>query len=192
MNTHPPSGRRRRVLLWSVVFLGLCFLGAAHVVYSAVSLTRDAAALRGSVLTAMDGQAQTRVQVSVGPVFLGLARQLLPLIDDVPEEALCALRSVRSASVGVFELEQSLPAGGDYVRSADASMRNRGWTRVLAVRDGASTVLVYAPGKASRGAEMDLCLAVVEERNVVIVAASVRPSDLLPLISQRGAWPEKI
>lgn len=179
-----PRHRGRRVLLWATVFLGLCFLGLASVVYSAVTLTREAAVLRRGVLDGIDIPAHARVQVSVGPVFLTLARQFLPLIEDLPAEAACALRSVTSASVGVFELDRHPSAGADCIRSADRSMRERGWTRVVGVRDGGSTVLVYAPLGHRGGDEMDLCLAVVEERNLVIVSARLRPKDLIPLIEQ--------
>ena len=184
MNARP--SRRKllaRVFLWCGVGLCICFAALGYLVYGVVSLSRDARTLKTTVLSSLDVPTDVKVQLSAGPALLGAARHIVPLFQGVPAEAEAVLRAVKSGSVGVFQLTSSPPGRRvECVQAAHAAMAERGWSRVVAVNDGSSTVLIYAPNEPSIAETLRFCLAVIEDRNVVIVAAQVDAAELLPLL----------
>src|SRR5512138_3376825 len=96
--------RRWSVWRWLAIVLGACALIVTIGIVNVLTLSRDAAALRRELFSAMHTRAQPQVQLDVGPGMLTLARGIVGLIHDVPPEAHQALAAVRAASVGVYHV----------------------------------------------------------------------------------------
>lgn len=165
---------------------GLALLMAVVAVVNVITLSRDAATLRRAVVRAGDLSLSTKVQLSTGPLLLGLTRGVTGLIDAVPPEAHQALASVRKASVGVYDLEHDATASdrSRILEEADAGLRGRGWTRLVAVRNSESTVVVYTPDASNPGSSLRVCLAVCNQQQLVIASATVRPEALMDLVER--------
>ena len=105
----PAPAPRRHVWRWVFLAAGICltpFVILGAVALSFISLDRNAATLRNRVMDATDSGWHTKVQLSVGGVTLGAARQVLRFIHapDI-DEARLALSAVHRASVGVYEAD---------------------------------------------------------------------------------------
>lgn len=183
--------RRRRLWPW---VLGFCLapfvvLGLAAVSY--LTLDRDAAALRKHVMAASQSDWSTKVQVSVGRLTLGCVRTGLRFAEfkDVTDVRL-ALAGVKSASVGVYERRG--PAGElsreEFFVATDAAMQKRGWARLVGVAEQREAVLIYVPENAS-GRTIDVCLAVIDGKDLVVVSSTVDADALAELVECK-AGPE--
>jgi hypothetical protein len=181
-----PLKPRHRVWPW---ILGLClapFLVIGGMIWSAVHLSRDAAALRNEIVAASDARWQAKVQFTAGPMVLGAVRTGLTLIKDLPDEAREALAALHSASIGVYERTDSGNAGQRrrFVAAADQVMARRGWTRIVGVEESGDTVLIYLPEAAANAEPNRVCLAVCSGRELVIVAAGI-DADALAALATR-------
>jgi hypothetical protein len=158
-------------------------------VWSAVHLSRDAAALRKEVVAASGAKWQTKVQFSAGETVLVAVRAGLALIKDVPDEAREALAAVRSASVGIYEQIGSDDTARcqQFVVEADRVMARRGWKRIVGVTEPGDTVLIYLPESATDAEPSRICLAVCSGRELVIVAAGVDPDALAGIATREIA-----
>jgi hypothetical protein len=191
MNPVPQTpAPRRRVWRWVLLGAGLCltpFLVLGIAAYSYLTLDRDVAALRRHVMDATGAHWGTRVQVSVGRITLAAIGQGLRLVhhQDIADARL-ALGAVRHASVGVYERT----AGGancsreQLFGKTDRAMRQRGWTRLVGVVDGTETVLIYVPEDMKEDGPVDLCLAVVSSKEMVVVSTTVDPAALGELVAR--------
>lgn len=193
MNSAHVSGSapRRRFRWWQ----WLLALGAAGVVLlaivvvNALTLARDAAALRDDVVAALATKAKVNVQVSAGPVLLSAVRAGLGFVKDMPDEARLALRAVRKASVGVYTID----ADGREERahamfaSASAVMARRGWERVVAVNDGDTQVMVFAPTRSGWTSAQKVCVAVCDDDKLIVVTGTIRPEPLMEIAARREA-----
>jgi len=184
---NPPAARRR--LIWPWV-LGLClapFVILAAVVLSFVTLDRDAAFLRRHVMAATGGGWHTKVQLSVGRATLALVRTGLTFAHgkDI-EQARLALDAVKCASVGVYDLphDPATWSPAELLGDTDARMQRRGWTRLVGVAEDHKTVLIYTSDDAGKSDTLDLCLAVVEGRQLVVVSTTVDADRLADLVEQ--------
>ncbi len=179
---------RRHYGRW--VLLGLALLmtpvlivGAG--VLSLLHLSGDAAVLRREVMAATDSDWNTKVQVSAGGIVLAVARTGLRFVDTEDknlDDVRLALGAVKSASVGVYE---RAGRGGQWSREqllakTDARMGKRGMSRLVGVTDRDEAVLVYASDRAE-GDRMDLCVAVVDGDDLVIVSTIIDASVLMKL-----------
>jgi hypothetical protein len=186
-NTGSAVPRRRRIWRWllagTLVFVGAATLAA----YNLVTLPRDPATLRDELTATLTQSVRTRVQVTAGPILLTAARVVLSFIKDVPEEARIALSAVRNASVGVYELRESIssPERSRLFTAADALMQKRGWTRVVGVKDVDTTVLVYLPAREPSGSSERVCVAVCSDHHLVVVSGKVRLDRLVDLAVQQ-------
>lgn len=181
-----PVPRRRRIWPWVVLAIMTPLVVLAGAAYNYLTLDRDAAALRGQVMTATDGGWKTKVQFSAGRPTLGAIRAGLLLFKNVREkpEVRLGLKTVRSISVGVYERRET---GRQFQRDVamllnqtDALMSGRGWERIIAVNDEHDTVMVYLPSADTEPNEV--CLAVLTGRELVVVSAVVSPEALADLI----------
>jgi hypothetical protein len=202
MNTHPQLVRTRpttptkrpvrvrgSVVLWILASLAGGFVLAAILVINALTLNREARVVREAMVGALGGRTSTRVQVSVGPLMLGSARTILSFVDDVPEEARVALRSVRAASVGVYQLKADSNRNyAGVLERADAAMARAGWTRMVGVmQPGAKKcVLIYTPASAADDGPVRLCVAVCDGRELVVVSAKAAPEELMKLVGKHS------
>ena len=198
MNTVPqPLAPRRRVWRWVLLGAGICltpFVLLAIAAISFLTLDSDAAMLRKQVMAATDAGWHTRIQMSVGGITLGALRQGLHFVHarDI-EEARLALGAVRHASVGVYE-RTSGPA--DWSRpqlfaDTDQAMGRRGWTRLVGVADNKDTVLIYVPRDMDTDGPVEVCMAVVNGKELVVVSTSVDVSMLGELVKQHIDHDEK-
>lgn len=184
--------------MWPWV-LGFCLapivvLGA--IVYSVFTLDRDAAVLRQKVVAATRADWKTKVQLSAGQLAIGLVRTGFSLVDSKEiADAKLALRAVTSASVGVYERKSK--AVGAWSRQqllvdTDEAMRRRGWVRLIGVVEQKDTVLIYGPADYEATDSIDICLSVVNERDLVVVSATIRPAELAELVEKHAGdqWPQ--
>lgn len=186
----PSNTPARRRTLWPWVLLAVILapavlLGTA--VASYLSLDRDAAVVRRQVMRATNGDWHTKVQVSLGSLSFSVVRGCLSFVQNKDvDEAKFALRAVRSASVGVYQRQGRGAdwSGAELLNSTDKAMRARGWTRVVGVMNGNDIVMVYVPADSD---ELDeVCVAVVNGRELVVVSAEVRPKELVALVERHA------
>ncbi len=193
MNPSPqPSASRRHVWRWVLIGAGICLTPFVLLAFAAVSyltLDRDAAALRKHVMAATAADWNTKVQVSVGRITLGAIGQALRFAQhkDMADVRL-ALQAVRHASVGVYERPSG---GGNWPReklfaTADGDMQKRGWIRMVGVADGKETVLIYIPTDMKEDGPVDICLAVVSGKELVVVSTAVDPEALSALVAKHA------
>jgi hypothetical protein len=184
MNTaHNRTNRVLRFFAWFAVVVGaLCFLVGVGVC-SALSLPREAKALRNELLASFGSPLHSRIQLSVGPTTVALVRQIVRQIDDLPPEAAVALNAVHSASVGVLEFRKCDDRSA-FATHATAAMRRKGWERVVSVNDSENTVVIYVPRDSSFGDELRVCLAVVHDATCTVVSARIDPEALMPLLRE--------
>lgn len=140
---------------------------------------------------------KTQLQVSVGGVTLGAARAVLAVINPAhAEQARLGLQAVSRASVGVYQREVASRrvAPEQLMVDTDRDMRQRGWTRFVGVIDHRETVLVYVPTRMKSEDTVDVCLAVMKERELVIASVRLQAEALAELVRRNlpgelgGQW----
>ena len=180
--------RTRRIWRWLLAGTALCLGGAMLAAYNLVTLPRDAAALRDELSASLSGSARTQVQVTAGPILLTLARTAISFFDGVPPEARVALRAVRNASVGVYQLREKVSPTeqSKMFLAADEVMRDRGWTRVVGVKNPDSLVMVYLPEGEHGGSTERVCVAVCSEEHLIVVSGKVHMDRLVDLAVHQG------
>lgn len=181
---------RRHVWRWVLLGTGICltpFVVLACVIYSFISLERDAAVLRGHVMEATDAHWSTKVQMSVGPVTLAALRQGLRFVHaEGMADARQALAAVRSASVGVYERASGDAdwSRGELFAGTDKAMHQRGWVRLVGVADNKETVLIYVPQDMGSDGPVDICLAVVNGHELVVVSTTIDADRLAEFVEK--------
>ena len=191
MNSIPQTpAPRRRVWRWVLLGVGLClapFVVLALVAASFLTLDSDAAVLRKQVMAATDSGWNTKVQMSVGRVTLGAVRSGLWFAHgkDIADARL-ALAAVRHASVGVYERKAGSAewSRGQLFTNTDQVMTRRGWTRLVGVADHKDTVLIYVPQDLDPEGPVEICVAVVNGRELVVVSTSVDAAKLAELAAR--------
>ena len=186
----PASSPRPPVRLWRWILIGfaICVFAVALEVYQVVTLTSDASALKNELTAMMSRPVRTRVQVSVGPMLCGLVRFGSRWFEQLPEEARLAIRAVRSASVGVYDIRGNNRRKGraNLFYAADEIMAKRGWTRVVGVNEPGNLVLVYVPIDAPRGSTERACVAVCNDEHLVIVSGTVAAQPLVQIVQRHA------
>lgn len=183
--TSPINSPTRPRQIWPWI-LGLAlapFIAFGGMIWSAVHLNSDAAALRRQIMAASGGGWHPRVQFTVDRTALAAVRGGLALVKDVPDEAREALAAVRSASIGVYERREvaATAVRGSFIAEADKAMELRGWKRLVGVVENGKTVLIYLPAGAEQREPSRICLAVCDRRELVIVAADLEADRLAQL-----------
>jgi hypothetical protein len=174
----PPRFRPIYLVLLLVLLLPcLCAIGIA----SYFHLSSSTQALRGAVMESVPGEWHKRFAVNVGYLTLGLARFGSSFVR-LPAEPKAALQALYGAEVGVYQLEEpvSHPDYAAMMKSADKSMRRRGWERIVGVAEGGQFVAVYAPSKVGLK-DVSCCVAVLSDQELVIVSARGNITPLLEL-----------
>ncbi|HEY3915769.1 MAG TPA: hypothetical protein VGN61_14875 [Verrucomicrobiae bacterium] len=172
----------------------LGIIGVASYFY----LGSSAQALRGAIMESVPGRWHKHFAINVGGVTLAVAR-FGASFTHLPPDAKAALQFLDHGEVGIYEMEERMPPP-DYVlilKTADKSMRCRGWERIVGVVEPGQFVAVYAPIN-HWGKDISCCVAVLDDRNLVIVSAR---GDTVPvlefaqrhfrakdLMSSRKAW----
>jgi hypothetical protein len=183
-NSRPGGGFRiwLAVLLAIPAFWLLVGLGVASFFF----LGSDAAALRRSLMSATNGSWHQKIALNVGGFTLGLARNGSHLFR-LPPEPRAAIEAVRGAEVGIYELKDALsPINPFKVFSAtDKVMNARGWERVVGVSSHRDLVAIYLPRKKLSPSNVKCCLAVLNDHQLVIVAARGNLQPLLRLAQDK-------
>jgi len=190
--TAPSPAPRRKVWRWVLLGLGLCLapiVALAIVAASYISLDRDAAVLRKHVMAATNADWHTKVQVSIGSTTIGAIRSGLWFVHDKDiGDARQALAAIGHASVGVYERS----SGATYwspeqlFADTDRAMQKRGWSRLVGVADKKDTVLIYVPTDMKGDGPVDVCLAVVTGRELVVASTSVDANELSDLVARHA------
>lgn len=190
MNTPAPTETvrpRRRLWPWVLVVLLSPFVILAVVATSILTLDSDARVLRREVMAANGGHWRTKVQFSVGGLALGTARTALSFVHcpNIAEIRLAA-GSVKAASVGLYELSNDSAAWSRQKLFGDADdiMTGRGWTRMVGGSDNHDYFLIYAKDRGPNSDRMDVCLAVVDGRKLVVVSATVDANSLASAVEK--------
>jgi hypothetical protein len=182
-----PRRRYGRWVLLALVVMVTPLVIVGVGVASMFTLSRDAAVLRREVMAATDADWHTKVQVSVGGITLGAVRTGLQFVQaEHMDEARLALAAVRSASVGVYESNErvgELSLRQLFTRT-DQRMRSRGWSRVVGVAEGRETVMVYASDDPGSDGRIELCVAVVDGRQMVVVSTRINGDALQKLVER--------
>jgi hypothetical protein len=183
-----PKARSRR---WVWIGLGLFLtpvLGLGLLACSMLTLNANAASLRHELVAATQADLSTRVQMDVGWLTLGTVRTVLRLVrHEHISEVRQALAAVSRASVGVYEWSADVaPAApeGLFART-DRVMQKRGLSRLVGVCNASETVLIYASENTKAGAQLDLCVAVLGQNELVIVSATVDADGLAELAGRQ-------
>ena len=198
MNAPATASRpRHRIWPWILGLILTPFVMLGVLIAGAIHLNSDAAALRRQVMAATGNNWHTKVQFSVGPVLLGAARTGVSFIHDVPPEVREVLRAVRSARVGVYARRGAMDGGGrraELFAATDRMMARRGWTRIVGVADTGDIVLIYLPTQSEDLQPSRVCLAVCNDRELVVVAAGFEANALAGLIAREmdGRLPVKL
>jgi hypothetical protein len=183
----PESKSDRRVLRWLLIGFLLMITPVVVVgvgVASMLGLSSDAAVLRREVMAATDTEWHTKVQVSAGWLTLAAVRAGLCFVDhEHMDDARDAVASVRKVSVGVYERVGRAEkwSRAQLLAKTDERMRKRGWTRLVGVTEEGQAVLVYSSDAEKDGDRLDLCVAIVDGRDMVIVSAKVDTDGLMRL-----------
>lgn len=184
----PPQIRRRRFWPWglaAVLIAPLVLLAAAA--WSFTSLDPEADALRRQIVRSTGATWETKMQLSIGRATVALLRGGLSFSPQGEiAEARRALKGLRQASVGIYALRDADASWSQaqLLRDADARMQGRGWSRIVGVLDGADTVLVYVPENTAEPKQV--CVAVVNGRELVVVAAVLNPQALHELVARHA------
>jgi hypothetical protein len=181
-----PAVKRRRIWPWILV-LGLTpFFILGLVAASFLTLDRDASVLRRRVMAATHSDWRPMVQLSIGRFSLAALRAGVVFVPKVDERARLGLRAVNSASVGVYQLKgrEGILSRAELFSEADQAMAQRGFMRLVGVCDHKDTVLIYAPLDLTDEKSVNLCLAVVSGRELVVVSTEVNASILAELVSR--------
>jgi len=192
MNPETPSPAvvrsERRLLRWLLIGLALLITPVIVVALGVVSmlrLNREAAILKHEVMAATEAGWDTKVQISAGWGTLTAARAILRFVEhEQKDEARLALSAVRHASVGVYEQTEQGTWSREQLIRTDTRMRDRGWIRLVGVTEEGQAVLVYGKEAGWSGGTLDLCLAVVDGRELVVVATRVDPDPLAELVGK--------
>jgi hypothetical protein len=174
-----PSRLRPMFFLLLLVLLlpGLCALGVA----SYFHLSSPSQSLRSAIMESVPGPWHRRFALNVGGLTFGLARFGSSFFH-LPPEPKAALQALHGGEVGVYRLEEpmSLPDYAAILKTADQSMRRRGWERIVGVAQGGQFVVVYAPGDL-RLNDVSCCAAVLNDQNLIVVSARGNITPLLEL-----------
>lgn len=183
---------RRHVWRWVLLGAGLCLtpfllLGIAAVSY--LTLDRDVRVLRQHVMAATDAHWSTKVQMSVGQLTLGAIGQGMRFVHRPNiDEARLALRAVRHASVGVYERTSGTAdcSHEQLFIETDRAMQKRGWTRLVGVADKQENVLVYVQDDLDEDERIDICVAVVNGKEMVVASTTIDAVALGELLAKHA------
>ena len=156
------------------ILAALCTLAVgllAFAIYRTITVGGDLRAARNVVLKELNVRYASKLEVSAHPLLVGLARFGVGLAP-IDREARLALKAVRGAEVGVYQLTSNLDAEQrtTLFHKVDQRMEKRGWNRTVAVMDGDDMVLVYTPAGEMDLDELEAFVFVLNGRELVLVA----------------------
>lgn len=189
----PPIVRPRNWLVPVLLFifvLGLLLLGS--VVYGITSYLRlgsDERALRNGLLKAADAPWERKLEINVGSWTVAVARTGL-LFVHLPREAQQAIQCVRAGEVGIYQFVDHAPGLNRpaLLAAGDRVMDGRGWDRLVGVVDRDDFVAVYVPKKQVSAKNLKVCVAVIDEGQLVVVSARGDVEPIMDLVREKAGW----
>ena len=189
----PPARRGWLWLILAIILLPLIPLGGLALgVASYFHLSSDTRALRNELTRASGTEWRKQIGLNIGDTTLGIARGAL-LFVKADREAQTALRAVRGVEVGIYEMtsRSKAPDPAVMLNAADKAMSNRGWERVVAVVDNEQMVAVFLPAKITSANRMKCCVAVLDDRRLIVVSAKADLQPLVEFAKSQSDWPVK-
>jgi hypothetical protein len=180
------GGQRASILAWLAALAGaavFAVLTAAAGVLSMLRPSPEVATLRDCVMAS--AEVEREVEASVGPLIFGALRASLNFVELEPEVR-PALGAVRSASVGVYRVTQSLNRAA-LIDAVDEAMTRRGWERMVGVLEGNETVLVYAPARIPSTRNLRLSVLVLDGEQLVLASVRGNPEPIAKLVLNEAA-----
>ncbi len=162
---------------------GACVIG----ITGYFRLSPETTALGQIMREAAPGKWNTKIAVHVGWFTTALVRAGSHCFELEPEPR-AALDTLRSAEVGVYELEQP-EAEADraaVLARADKAMARRGWDRLVGVCHSRDLVAVYIPHRGLKPTRVKCCVLVFSDRNLVVASAKINAEPLLALATKNG------
>jgi len=178
------------VLIVGAVSVGLLVAG----VVGHLGVKGDAGTLRDSLMESSTGDWDRKIEVNVGAFALNLARATVAFVD-VDPEVRDALRAVRGAEVGVYELHRRGKRHVDraaMLQAADKAMAARGWDRLVGVVDGDQLVAVYLPAQIRSPRDVKVCIGVLDNEQLVVAGARSNVEPLVELAFRRAEWRQEV
>lgn len=174
----PPASHcpARHQWLWALLVVllllpGILLVTVAATVASFFHLGSDAQALRNGLMKSSGVVWQQNIAVNANWLTLGAVRAGLSRVKLDPG-AQAALRSVRSAGVGIYQVASGTPPDrAAMLAAADSAMTARGWQRVVGVMDGRDLVAIYLPRKHISVHRLKCCVMVFDGKQMVLVSA---------------------
>lgn len=169
-----------------VVSVGLLVAGVA----GHLGLNGDAGTLRNSLMESSAVEWDRKIEVNAGAFALNLARAAIAFVE-VDPEVRNALRAVRGAEVGVYELRRRGKRHLDraaMLQAADKAMAARGWDRLVGVVDGDQLVTVYLPAQIRSPRDVKVCIGVLDDEQLVVAAARSNVEPLVELAVRHAEW----
>ena len=77
------------------------------------------------------------------------------------------------------------------LNAADKAMNSRGWERVVGVIDNEQMVAVFLPAKITSANRMKCCVAVLDDRKLIVVSAKADLQPLVELAKSQSDWHAK-
>lgn len=189
---HPAPCRRRR-FRWGYALATLAGLFLLLVLALALSLLPggETRAIRQAVLSATPGEWDRQFELGIGRFPVLLAKAALAFAPLEPEVR-AGIRSFKGADVAVFHRRSdsrgTSDAGqADLLTQVDTLMIDRGWERVVGVRDGTDTVGIFLPRDLGSLRRTRVCLFVLDGSDLVIVSARLNLEPLVGLVSEHTA-----
>ncbi len=187
MTSPKPKPRSRfRPLHWFLIVGAAGLLVMTFKVAGIFFVSDEARDLQIAFADATHADADAHIQISVGPGLMSVARLVPMFIDDMPAEARHAIAALQEASVGIYRLEHN-HAKSDraaLMAAADHRLGSRGWSRIVTVADGRDTVLIYTPADWQDPDEVEVCVAVSDGSELVVVSAKAKTAPLLEIMKQ--------
>lgn len=184
-----PQPARSRQWLWILLGTTLVCAWLAIKVVGLFYISRDSRALRDAIMQLVAVEWNKEVEVSIGSITMNLARAGLSFVD-LPPEARTALKSIRGVEVGVYNLRPGSEGVNHDVMLAkvDQTMVGRGWERLVGVMNAADLVAVYVPKNTRSASDVKMCVAVMNQRQLVIAAARSNLEPLVEWAAHQTSW----
>lgn len=186
MTEQSSSPRRFRFLHWFLIFAAAATLVIAVKIVGIFFLSSEARDLQVALTHSTTWETEPQIQFSIGPVILSIGRIAALCIDDIPVEARQAMSAVKSASVGVYHLDRGgvEPDTARMMAAADERLESKGWTRIVTVANGSELVLIYMPRDWDESDDLEVCIAVCDGNELVVVSAEAQAKPLMELVQK--------